>query len=278
MNPEEKTLKDDFKINPEHTWNRFLQHYHQLIMAAISKLVQDHDDKMELYAYSLEQFKDNDCEKLFKYFEKPRNYNFETWIAVVTRNCGMDWFRKAHGRKRLIKCVNDLPEIHQLVFRYLHQNGYTFEVTYQLLKSKHGYEKSIHEMLSVIDEIDTMIQEKMKWNVKGNYHAIFTAIPQECLENISLEQTSQTIDSNPEQKILREDTLQILNDLLHSLSPENQLIIQLYYAKGLTLERVARVLKMKNIWQVQRKLKKALKQLRRTLQEKGINFSDLDVF
>ncbi|MBC8185300.1 sigma-70 family RNA polymerase sigma factor [candidate division KSB1 bacterium] len=278
MNPKQKILKDDFNKNPEYTWNRFLQHYNQLILAVISKLVRNYDDKMDLYAYSLEQFKDKNCEKLFKYFEKPRNYNFETWIAVVTRNCCMDWFRKAHGRKRLTKCINDLPEIHRLVFRYLHQYGYSFEVTYQLLKSKHGYEKSINEILSVIDEIDAMIQEKTKWNVKGNYHVIFTTLPKERLENISCEHTYQPSDSNPEQKVLHEDSRRFLNDLLHSLSAENQFMIQLYYTKGLTLEQIASILKMKNIWQVQRKLKKALKQLRRMLKNKGIDFSDLDSF
>jgi len=190
----------------------------------------------------------------------------------------MDWFRKKHGRKRLIKCINDLPEIHQLVFRYLHQYGYSFEVTYHLLKSKHGFEKSIYEMLSIVDEIDTLIQEKTKWNLRGNYHEIISALPQEHLENISPENFHKTNGSNPAQQIIRKDTLHILNDLLRSLSAENQLIIQLYYTKGLTLERIARVLKMKNIWRVQRKLKKALEQLRRMLKNKGIDFSDLDIF
>ena len=278
MNPKEKNLKNDFKTNPEYTWNRFLQQYNQLILAVISKLVQDHDAKMELYTYSLEQLKNKNFEKLVKYFEKHRNYSFEIWIAVVTRNCCMDWFRKAHSRKRLTKCIKDLPGIHQLVFRYLHQYGYSFEITFQLLKSKHGFKKSINEMLSIIKEIDTLIQEKIKWNFRGNYHEVFNVLAQDHLENISPADTHQTNGSNPVQKIIRKDTLHILNDLLLSLSTENQLIIQLYYTKGLTLKRIARILKMKNIWQVQRKLKKALKQLRRMLKNKGIDFSDLDVF
>ena len=81
---------------------------------------------------------------------------------------------------------------------------------------------------------------------------------------------------NPEQKLITQNTEQILNEILNSLSAQQQLIIRLYYMKGLTLAETARVLKMKNLWQVQRKLKKALKYLRSKLKEKGIGPDDLD--
>ena len=273
-----KNWKDYYKEKPEHAWNVFLQQYNRLVMAVISKMTKDYDDKMELYAHALLHLKKNNCEKLIAYFEKPRSYNFETWIAVVTRNCCMDWFRKEKGRKRLIKCIKELPGIDQWIFRYHYQYGYSYEVVYQLLKTKHGYTKSISDMMIIVDKIDDLVQQKTKWNLDKNWRSIFTTLPQEELELYDQKHLQQTTSPNLEQEVVHDDTEQILNDALNSLSNQNQLIIRLYYLKGLTLEKIARVLKMKNIWQVQRKLKKALKQLKVELQKKGIGPSDLDIF
>ena len=277
MNFKKKIWKDYIIKEPENAWDTFLKDYNQLIMAVISKLTCDYDDKMELYAHALLHLKKNNCEKLIAYFEKPRSYNFETWIAVVTRNCCMDWFRKEKGRKRLIKCIKEFPEIEQWIFRYHYHYGYSLEVVYQIVQAKHGYKKSITDMVTVMDKIDDLVQQKSKWNIDSNLRSIINTSPQEELEIYDQKHPQPTTISNLE-KIIHKDTEQILNDVLDSLSDQNRLIIRLYYLKGLTLEKVARVLKMKNIWQVQRKLKKALKHLKVELQKKGIGPSDLDIF
>jgi RNA polymerase sigma factor (sigma-70 family) len=277
MKLEKRNWLDLFKANPPHAWDIFLRRYNQLIIAAIEKLVLDHDDRMELYTFVLEHLKNDDCHKLTSYFTQSRHYNFETWIAVIVRNCCMDWFRKQKGRNRLLKFINELSEIEQHIFRYLYQYGYSREEIYQLLKTRHGYKKSVDDLVNVIDKIDDLIQKNIKWKYKRDLRYFIIPLTEEKLDKYNSKHHFLNTDLNPEQKIIAKDSIQLLNDALRSLPHENQLIIQLYYFKGLTLEKIARILKMKNIWQVQRRLKKTLKQLKSKLRDKGIDLSDLDI-
>ena len=113
-----KSWIDLYRENPIKAWDALLQRHHQLIMAVIKKLVESHDDVMDLYTYTLENLKNDECKKLTTYFQQTRKCNFESWIAVVVRNCCMDWFRKEKGRKRLLKSIKVLPSIDQWIFLY----------------------------------------------------------------------------------------------------------------------------------------------------------------
>ena len=93
-----KTWSDIHNQDPDQAWDIFLQRHNQLIFAVINKLVDDHDDVMEIYSFTLERLKKDNCKRLTTYFQHSREYSFDTWIAVVVRNCCMDWFRREKGR------------------------------------------------------------------------------------------------------------------------------------------------------------------------------------
>ena len=250
--PSGKAWIDLYRQEPEPTWQTFLQQYNRLIMAVIRKLVHDHDDVMELYSHTVEKLKENDCKKLTTYFSKPRKYNFETWIAVVVRNCCMDWFRKEEGRKRLLKCIEDLPPLDQWIFRYLYWHRYSYQVTYELLKSKHGFKISFEEMCSHVDQINETLHHRTGWRILEGWQAILPPLPLESAEKAKEEVTIPDFSTehapSPEEQLIRSDSEQILQKVLETLSPEQQLIIQLHFYRGLTLKEIARILKMKNLW------------------------------
>ena len=131
-----KSWYDHFKDNPEKAWENFLQRYHDLISGVIRKMIRDVDEAMEAYTFTLEKLKEENCRKLCAYFAKSRHYNFETWIAIVVKNCCTDWFRKEKGRKRLLKCIGELPDIDQWIFRYLYWFRYSYDNIFELLKNK----------------------------------------------------------------------------------------------------------------------------------------------
>ncbi len=153
-----------YKENKEKGWETFLEQYNQLILTLIRKHVQDYDEAMEVYTFVLEHLKEQDCQRLTSYFQKKRNYNFEAWIVVVSRNCMFDWFRKEKGRKRLLKSVESLPEIDQWIFKYIHQHRYSYSEAYEILKSKHGFNISFEEMHSRAEEISNNLQQKTRWH------------------------------------------------------------------------------------------------------------------
>ncbi len=121
-----------FKENPETTWFKFLDSYNKLIMSVISKYVNDYDEKMEIYAFTLQHLNKDQYKNLTGFYNKTRNYPFETWIAVLIRNCCMDWFRQEKGRKRLLKCIKDLPEI-QIIFRHRVEIFCFLKVSFRIL-------------------------------------------------------------------------------------------------------------------------------------------------
>jgi RNA polymerase sigma factor (sigma-70 family) len=269
-----KSWLDLYADDKEAGWTTFLDHHNQLIMNVINKLVLDRDEAMDIYTFALDKLKKDDCKKLASFHAKSRNYDFETWIAVVVRNCCYDWFRKEKGRKRLLKVIEDLPELDQWIFRYLYWHRYHYDSAFGLLENKHGFKITFEEMCTRIDQLNETLQRQTKWKLSQDWLAALPPLPLNDADNTT---GSRSQDPSPEEELIHSNTSQVIEDILRSLPTQQQLIIQLRFYRNLTLEEIARVLRMKNIWRVHRKLTKGLKLLRKKFQEKGISSSDFDI-
>lgn len=269
---------DSYRKDPDSAWEMFISRYNKLVMAVIHKLVDDYDEAMDLYVYTLEKVKERDCKRLTDYSVKPRSYGFDTWIAVVARNCCMDWFRKEKGRKRLLKCIENMPEIDQWTFRYTYWHKYSYDTTFLLLKSKHGFEGSFEELLSIVAQIENSLQRGTHWKFQQNWHSILPARSIESYESgQKTEENPGTGEKDPTtHHLIREDTLRYMEEYFGSLSPEEQMIIHLHYYRDRSLREVARIMKLGSVWKVHRILHKALQKLKKNLLKKGIGPSDLD--
>lgn len=270
-----KSWIDIYREDPVKAWQNFIESYDKLIKHVIQKLVRDYDEIMELYATALEQLKAKNYQKLTVYFEKKRNYNFETWIAVVVRNCCMDWFRKEKGRTRLLKCIEELAPLDKVIFKYIYQYGYSQQETFELLNAEHGYDISTEELCSRINQIKLILHQKTRWKLENEWKRFLPAISIDSHEDGNYHELPVQNDPDPEENYFQNHTRKAIQETFKSLPVRDQLIIHLYYYKGLTLEKIARLLKMKNIWQVHRKLHKTLKFLQKELQKKDIDPSDL---
>ena len=261
-------------------WESFIQRYNDLILAVIRKMIRDHDEVMDAYAFALEKLREKQCQRLSAYFLKPRQYNYEVWIAIVVKNCCMDWFRAQKGRRRLLKCIQELPMIDQCIFRYRYWQGYSYDMIFELLKNKHQLDISFEEMCSHIDQVDRRLQQSTRWQLYQDWHAILPPLSVDDLERTGGGKPSGHPLADPAaspQELLEQQHLErTLNEILHSLDPQQQLLIQLHIYRNLTLEETARVLKMKNLWRVSRKLQKALKLMRKQLAARGIDLSDFE--
>lgn len=272
--PSKESWTNSYSEDKEAGWKAFLDNYNQLIMHVIKKLVYDPDEAMEIYCFALDRIKADNCRKLFGYYAKSRKYNFETWIAVVVRNCCIDWFRKEKGRKRLLKIVQELPDLDQWIFRYIYWYHYSYELIFELLRNKHSFEISFDEMCTRIDQLNEILQQRTKWKLSQDWIASLTPLSLNDAENTT---GSLSPDPSPEEGLIQSNRAQIIEEVLNSLPTQEQLVIRLHFYRNMTFEEIARVLKMKNIWRVHRKLTKALKLLRKKFHEKGITPSDLNI-
>ena len=282
IHPPKETWLDFFTKDPDRAWDSFLERFNKLIMAVIRKLVSDHDETMEIYAHVLENLKKDNYKKLTSFFDQRRDYGFESWIAVVARNCCFDWFRREKGRRRLLKCIKALPSVDQWIFRYIYWQGLSRDVTHQLLTTKHIYKLSYEEMCAHLENINRILHQQTKWNIRHNWQDVLPPISvdsdEQGGEQVISHHDSEKATPSPEKQLIARDSAQKLQEILSTLPIQEQLIIQLRFYKDLTLEEIARVLKMKNLWQVRRKLQKALKSLQKKLRERGIGPSDIEIF
>ena len=281
MNSESKTSWiDAYRKDPEQAWDVFMTSYDGLVRRVIQRLVDDYDEQMELYTFALEQVKGNDYKKLTRYFEETREYNFETWIAVVVRNCCMDWFRKEKGRTRLLKCIQELPQLEQLIFKYIYQMGYSQQATFELLKVMHKEEISVEEFCKRIEQIGQILEEKTRWKLKQEWQQILPPVSLDSVEEGAhrhyRQDSSVLPNPNPEEHLLQNSSARIFQEILRGLTDQDRLIIHLHFYKNLTLQEIARILRLKSIWQVHRRLRKALEYLQKKLKEKNIDISDLE--
>jgi len=277
--PSSKSWIDLYRNNPIKAWDTFLQRYNRLIMAVIGEFLEEHDRAMDLYTYSLENMKKNGCKRLVSYFDKPRRYSFESWIAIVVRHCCLDQFRKEKGQKRLLKCIKTMPPIDQWIFRYVYWYGYAPDITHELLTTNHGFEISFDEFGDHLNRIRDTLKQSTRWNIERGWQANIHSQTLDADKTGSADDLfSMFSEQNPqssEEKLIHNESQKIFNKVLLSLPPEDQLIIHLRFTRGLTLEEIARLLRIKNIWRINRKLTKAITVLRKKLRDKDINPSDL---
>ena len=277
-----KTWIKLYQKDSEKAWEIFTQKYNPLILGIINKSCHDHDEVMEIYTFVLEHLKEKDCKRLTSYFQKKRNYNFEAWIVVVTRNCVFDWFRKEKGRKRLLKSIEFMTEIDRWIFKYIYQHQYSYSEAYEILKLKHGLNYSFEEMYLRAQEISNNLQRKTRWRIINEWQSVLPPVPLESIERrrLKIDKTNPNFQdcNSPEENLIKRDISKIINDALNKLAIQDRLIVELHLYRGLSLKEISGIIREKKIWRIRRKLKKALQLMQNSLKEKGISASDLDIF
>ncbi|MBN2412708.1 sigma-70 family RNA polymerase sigma factor [candidate division KSB1 bacterium] len=270
----EKCLKQ----NPEKGWKHFLECYNDLFMAIIKKYAFDYDAMMDMYTYILEKLKRDNYSRIITYYKSKRQYRFEPWLAVTIRNCCIDWLRKQHGRKRVSGNIKELPLLDQLIYKYKFWFHYSDKTIYEIITTNYEHTITPEEIVSHIDKITTLVK-KTKSPLIHNNPQIFL------INDKDVKPASQGTLSGKEQKlqadqpdslIISDDIKNIYKKIIAGLTVNENLLLNLYFYRGLTLEQIARILKIKNIWRVHRLLKKLLAKIKRELESYSIDSSDIE--
>jgi RNA polymerase sigma factor (sigma-70 family) len=263
-----------FLEDPANSWQDFLSCYQDLITKIIHKYSKDYDQSMEMYTFILDNLRSNNFSKIISYFKEQRDYDFDNWIKVVVRNCCFDWFRKEKGKNWEQKSTKNFSEIDRLILKYVNEYNYSKEMIYEILKEKNGIKISFKDLCKKIDQIGTIAQKiTFKYIIRNWLNIISNDLNQ--VENGSTQFTVITEKTeNVEKKLIYNESHCVLNKLIENLDHYDQLLLKLYFQKGLTLHQITRLLREKNIWQVQRKIKKILMDLKKELDKRNIEFTD----
>jgi len=267
------------KQHPDAGWKHLLECYNDFITAIIKRYASDYDVIMDMYSCILEKLKENNYSRIMEYYKKKRQYNFESWLAVITRNCCIDWLRKEKGRKRISRNIKELPLLDQWIYKYKFWFNYSDDTICQILTTNHGYTITPKEIYLRIDKIKSMVKAPkrpflhdksyifLKFDKNEKNDPLYTLIDKE--------QQNKTAEW-PDSQILSEEIIKIYNKIFSGLSASENLLINLYFYRGLTLGQIARILKIKNIWKVHRLLKKLLSRIKKELESYGFDSSDIE--
>jgi RNA polymerase sigma factor (sigma-70 family) len=261
-----------FISDPESAWSEFLDQFSAHILRIITYMLSDLDQKMDAYCCILDKIKSQNCRRITDYYNESREYNFSVWLTVVVRNLCLDFVRDQRGRRRLPKYVQSLSHCDQLLYQYIYWKQYPREVTYDILTMNHGYTGTLIDMLERLDDIVRNIDRDQITHFSNTARLKFKNPLAFTLDALDI-QSANNIPADAE--IISQESRLIFDRIFNNLDTQDQLILKLHFLYGKTLKDTAKILKIKNIWKVHYRLKKAINFLNTELNKANISIDDL---
>ncbi|WP_099187198.1 sigma-70 family RNA polymerase sigma factor [Tepidibacter mesophilus] len=154
-------------------------------------------------------------------YDYTKNIKFQTYASVRIRGAIIDEIRNLDWIPRSIR-----------------QKSKLIKDTYSKLENKLGREPSIKELS---DELGKTDEEVLKILEETNVYNLIS-LEEELNENLKIQIKDSSTDINPEESLLRKDTIKNLKLALDTLNEREQLIVNLYYYEELTYKEIGKVL------------------------------------
>ncbi len=154
-------------------------------------------------------------------YDYTKNIKFQTYASVRIRGAIIDEIRNLDWIPRSIR-----------------QKSKLMKNTYSKLENKLGREPSIREISNELGKND---EEVLKILEETNIYNL-VSLEEELSENLKIQIKDISIDINPEESLLKKDTIKNLKLALDTLNEREQLIINLYYYEELTYKEIGKVL------------------------------------
>jgi RNA polymerase sigma factor (sigma-70 family) len=124
--------------HPGAAWDLFVARYRPLLVATIRRLVQDHDDVMDVFSHVCQALSANDLARLRRYVDPPEHgAAFSTWLVAVVRNLTIDWLRQRDGRVRRSVPAH-LSPLQQQIYAAVFVEGRSHVEAYELAVARSG--------------------------------------------------------------------------------------------------------------------------------------------
>ncbi len=266
---QDKDWRKKFQSDPELSWSEFLTDYNSQILRNIGNIFPDPDQKMNAYSDILDRLKSENYRRIFDYYKQARVYNFKIWLSVVVRNLCYDYLRKTKGRYRFPQYVQSRPHCDQLLFKYIYWRQYPPEIIMNILKMNHGYTGSLGDMQEKLDDISRHIDEKSQISTPGYKSEVSLNQP-----HFRMKLSNSDLNT-VEEDIIAYESKETFSRIFGNLDSIDQLILKLHFLYGKSLKEIAMMVKLKNIWQVHRRMKKALIYLNTQFKMADISIEDL---
>ena len=246
---------------PGGAWNDFLESFSPLIFRIVKLVEQDPDHASDCFLFI--------CERLSeKHFQRLRRYRFNsgakfsTWLWVVVRNLCRDWHRKEFGRERVSRSIARLSPIDQAVYRSVFEQGLPVEAAFASLKQQ-GHPLTREDVEESVNRIQSALSPRQLWLLRAQKVQIVPMEPGEESGGASPINHIPDLAPNPEAALVQKERFESLGAAFRNLSDTDRLMVVLRYERNLTMQEIAKLLGLKDLWAVDRRLKEILGELRK---------------
>jgi RNA polymerase sigma factor (sigma-70 family) len=238
-------------------WDLFIEQYRRLILATIRQLAREHDDVLDVFACVCEALHANDLARLRHFTESQgQRASFSTWLVTVVRNQAIDWLRHRDGRPRP-SVPPTLSPVQRQILEHL-GDGRSHVEAYELIRTRDGSPMSFGAFLRELRETYLAL---------GASHRVVT---RRRAVAVSLSDVAGPADPPP-----AAEASERIARALESLTPNEQLAVQLFVVDEMSAAEVARTVGWPNAKRVYNGVYRALVTLREALERQGIRRGDL---
>jgi len=252
---------------PQEAWKQFLQEYSGRILQVIHLQERDPDHVSDCFVFVCEQLTRNRFRRLCQ-FRIDTPATFPTWLRAVVRHLCIDWRRSQFGRHRIFQSVAKLSGFDQAVFQLLYERGISPDESFiHLLPLFPGMTKK--SFIESVERIQDVLTARQRWLLSvrsGNTSAANTWQPE---DGVAL--AEQISDRLPDPEVLAvwHEERDALLRALSCLNERDRLLIRLRFEQELTLEQVARIMKLGDPQSADRYVRQVLEQLRQRMARSG---------
>jgi RNA polymerase sigma factor (sigma-70 family) len=241
-------------------WRRFIDDRAGQLMKIARYHTQIEDQAQDCFLHICEKLCENGFRRLRRFDEK-RGVPFEAWLSSVANNLCHDWRRQQFGRRRTPTAILALEQFDQQVYRLKFERRLDISTCLSLLQKNNS--GLTHEILSAsLGRIHNALSSRQRWRLNFlNQPADQRMVSQEAGHVL----IADTGDSGPVETTLLSHELESLNQALARLISDQRLVLRLRFEESLSLQDVARIMRLDNLHQARRRIEKALEQLRRYL-------------
>lgn len=244
-------------------WDRFLDRYRRLILAAIRHYAQDYDDVMDVFARACEALRADEMRRLRVWVEEPEHRaRFSTWLVTVVRHLTVDWFRHRDGRRRLSTVAEGLPPLRRRIFELVFLGRHTHIEAYELIRSRDVPALTFREFLT---------------ELRATYQSVATGRRGQLLRDLAPapDALENVVDPSGPDPLSIAEQGGLIEQALTLLSPDDRMLLELYVIEHVPAETVAKVLGLANAKAVYNRAYRALGMVREQLERAGVRREDV---
>lgn len=244
---------------PDSAWTEFLHRYSAQIMHVVQRYESDHGRVMDCFVHACGELSNNGFQRLLR-FRPDGRARFRTWLAAVVSNLCVDWRRQQHGRFRPIQAVARLPELDQLVYRYIYVRGMPRDECLHALRGRFPglTEQSLSEVNA---RIFSLLTPRQRWQLSTR-----ASDPMSLDEATAPDRDAPVIQpedpaQGPDEHAQADQERILLEAAMAQLPPRQRLLLRLRFQQDLTLEEIARLTRLPDPFRVHRQIQAALEAL-----------------